>query len=79
MDEGREPRERVYAVGARVKYLVDTPEKIWGCLDEHMYLEAAERYQRAHEVHQLLLQQGALLARLGSCSTIQQLFARRAG
>jgi hypothetical protein len=42
-----------------VKYLVDTPEKIWGCLDEHMYLEAAERYQRAREVHQLLLEQGA--------------------
>jgi hypothetical protein len=49
----------LYAVGSRVKYLVDTPEKIWGCLDEHMYLEAAERYQRAREVHQLLLEQGA--------------------
>lgn len=47
-------RERLYAIGSRVKYLVDTPEKIWGCLDEHMYLEGSERYLRAREVHSLL-------------------------
>eukprot|EP00271_Cylindrocystis_brebissonii_P017546 TRINITY_DN4607_c0_g1_i1.p1 TRINITY_DN4607_c0_g1~~TRINITY_DN4607_c0_g1_i1.p1 ORF type:complete len:1175 (+),score=261.37 TRINITY_DN4607_c0_g1_i1:609-4133(+) len=54
-DEQRQRRQRLYALGTRVKYLVDTPEKIWGCLDEHMYLEGAERYLRAGEVHQLLL------------------------
>ena len=50
----RKRREKLYGVGSRVKYLVDTPEKIWGCLDEHMYLEGAERYLRAMEVHSLL-------------------------
>jgi hypothetical protein len=50
----RKRREKLYGVGSRVRYLVDTPEKIWGCLDEHMYLEGAERYLRAREVHSLL-------------------------
>ncbi|GBG84544.1 hypothetical protein CBR_g38826 [Chara braunii] len=54
----RARRERLYAISSRVKYLVDTPEKIWGCLDEHMYLEAAERYLRAREVHKLLIAAG---------------------
>ncbi|KAG0504187.1 hypothetical protein KC19_11G172100 [Ceratodon purpureus] len=53
-DVERKRRERLYELGSRVKYLVDTPEKIWGCLDEHMYLEGAERYLRAKEVHSLL-------------------------
>ncbi|CAI5489126.1 unnamed protein product [Closterium sp. Naga37s-1] len=47
-------KEALYALGSRVKYLVDTPEKIWGCLDERMFLEAAQRFMRAWEVHQLL-------------------------
>lgn len=54
-DLERKRREELYALGSRVKYLVDTPEKIWGCLDEHMYLEGAERYLRAKEVHSLLI------------------------
>lgn len=54
-DELRQRREKLYGLGTRVKYLVDTPEKIWGCLDEHMYLEGAERYMRAGEVHTLLM------------------------
>eukprot|EP00850_Spirogloea_muscicola_P003961 SM000016S01949 [mRNA] locus=s16:854945:860887:- [translate_table: standard] len=54
MDDARKQKEALYGLGSRVKYLVDTPEKIWGCLDEHMYLEAAERYLRAREVHSLL-------------------------
>jgi hypothetical protein len=49
VDRDRKRREKLYGIGSRVKYLVDTPEKIWGCLDEHMYLEAAERYLRAKE------------------------------
>ena len=32
------------AVGSRVKYLVDTSELLWGCLDTQDYLEAAHRY-----------------------------------
>lgn len=39
------------AVGSRIKYLVDTPELIWGCLDSKQYLEAARRYLRAEQVH----------------------------
>ncbi|GAB4855925.1 Golgi transport complex subunit 1 [Ancistrocladus abbreviatus] len=47
-------RVKIYAVACRVKYLVDTPENIWGCLDESMFLEAAGRYVRAKLVHQSL-------------------------
>ncbi|KAL5549142.1 hypothetical protein UlMin_004373 [Ulmus minor] len=48
----RDPiRSRIYGVACRVKYLVDTPENIWGCLDESMFLEAAARYVRAGHVH----------------------------
>jgi len=32
------------AVGSRVKYLVDTPEMIWGCLDLKDYQAAAQRF-----------------------------------
>uniref|UniRef100_A0A5B6YL27 Conserved oligomeric Golgi complex subunit 1 n=1 Tax=Davidia involucrata TaxID=16924 RepID=A0A5B6YL27_DAVIN len=48
-------RTRIYSVACRVKYLVDTPENIWGCLDESMFLEAAARYIRAKQVHHSLL------------------------
>ncbi|GMH19411.1 hypothetical protein Nepgr_021252 [Nepenthes gracilis] len=47
-------RIKIYGVACRVKYLVDTPENIWGCLDESMFLEAAGRYVRAKTVHQSL-------------------------
>ncbi|KXZ49014.1 hypothetical protein GPECTOR_23g103 [Gonium pectorale] len=46
--------EELYAVGSRIKYLVDTPELIWGCLDAARYLEAARRFLRAQAVHDLL-------------------------
>ncbi|KAJ8753040.1 hypothetical protein K2173_011808 [Erythroxylum novogranatense] len=46
---------RIYGIACRVKYLVDTPENIWGCLDESMFLEAAARYIRAKHVHNHLL------------------------
>jgi hypothetical protein len=35
------------ALGSRIKYLVDTPEMIWGCLDSRQFLEAAKRFLRA--------------------------------
>jgi hypothetical protein len=35
------------ALGSRIKYLVDTPEMIWGCLDSRQYLEGAKRFLRA--------------------------------
>ncbi|CAN0898933.1 Conserved oligomeric Golgi complex subunit 1 [Linum grandiflorum] len=48
-------RFHIYGIACRVKYLVDTPENIWGCLDESMFLEAAGRYIRAKHVHYQLL------------------------
>ncbi|XP_010549890.1 PREDICTED: conserved oligomeric Golgi complex subunit 1 [Tarenaya hassleriana] len=48
-------RVHVYGIACRVKYLVDTPENIWGCLDESMFLEAAGRYVRAKHVQQRLI------------------------
>lgn len=47
-------RVKIYGIACRVKYLVDTPESIWGCLDESMLLEASGRYLRAKEVHGLV-------------------------
>ncbi|ONK64679.1 uncharacterized protein A4U43_C07F28710 [Asparagus officinalis] len=47
-------RAKIYGIACRVKYLVDTPENIWGCLDESMLLEASGRYLRAKEVHGLV-------------------------
>ncbi|KAL0374828.1 UNVERIFIED_CONTAM: Conserved oligomeric Golgi complex subunit [Sesamum radiatum] len=46
---------RIYGIACRVKYLVDTPENIWGCLDESMFLESSARYIRAKHVHSNLL------------------------
>ncbi|GAX74233.1 hypothetical protein CEUSTIGMA_g1682.t1 [Chlamydomonas eustigma] len=46
--------EALNAVGSRVKYLIDTPEIIWGALDSSNYMEAARRLLRAHKVHALL-------------------------
>lgn len=45
-------RFKIYGIASRVKYLVDTPENIWGCLDEFMFLESSARYVRAKLVHQ---------------------------
>jgi hypothetical protein len=39
------------AVGSRVKYVMDTPEVIWGALDAQEHLEAARRLLRVQEVH----------------------------
>lgn len=38
------------AVGGRVKYIVDTPEVIWGSLDSSRFLDAARRFLRAEQV-----------------------------
>ncbi|EPS73217.1 hypothetical protein M569_01538 [Genlisea aurea] len=46
---------RSYGIACRVKYLVDTPENIWGRLDESMFLESSARYIRAKYVHHNLL------------------------
>ncbi|KAJ0017398.1 hypothetical protein Pint_11673 [Pistacia integerrima] len=48
-------RLKIYGIACRVKYLVDTPENIWGCLDEFMFLEAAARYVRAKHVQYILI------------------------
>ncbi|KAA8529704.1 hypothetical protein F0562_034196 [Nyssa sinensis] len=55
-------RARIYGVACRVKYLVDTPENIWGCLDESMFLEAAARYIRAKQVHHSLVNNADMLS-----------------
>ncbi|KAK4268763.1 hypothetical protein QN277_025371 [Acacia crassicarpa] len=47
-------RTWTYDIASRVKYLIDTPENIWGCLDEGMFLEAASRYVRAKQAHHKL-------------------------
>lgn len=59
VDMEKKKREKLYGIGCRVKYVVDTPEKIWGCLDEHMYLEGAQRYFRARKVQMLLTESEA--------------------
>jgi hypothetical protein len=41
-------------IGGRIRYLVDTPEMIWGYLDTKQFLDAARRYLRATLVHGLL-------------------------
>ncbi|XP_066312693.1 conserved oligomeric Golgi complex subunit 1-like [Miscanthus floridulus] len=56
-------RARLYALAARAKYLVDTPEHIWGQLDEGLLLEAAGRYLRAQVVHGRLSRDAAAAAR----------------
>ncbi|XP_076917595.1 conserved oligomeric Golgi complex subunit 1-like [Bidens hawaiensis] len=43
---------RMYGIACRVKYIVDTPENIWGSLDELMFVGAAARYMRAKLVYQ---------------------------
>lgn len=47
-------RTRIYGIACRVKYLVDSPENIWGCLDESMFVESAARYVRAKHVYHTL-------------------------
>ena len=42
------------ALGGRIRYLVDTPEMIWGCLDTERLLDGALRLLRAREVHRRL-------------------------
>jgi hypothetical protein len=42
------------AVGGRIKYLVDTPETLWGCLDAGSFLAAAHRFLRASLVYEAL-------------------------
>ncbi|KAK8955047.1 hypothetical protein KSP39_PZI002411 [Platanthera zijinensis] len=47
-------RSKMYGIACRVRYLVDTPEQIWGFLDESMLFDATGRYLRANEVHGLI-------------------------
>jgi hypothetical protein len=44
----------ITAVGGRIKYLVDTPETLWGCLDSGSFLAAAHRFLRASLVYEAL-------------------------
>lgn len=42
------------AIGSRIRYLVDTPEAVWGALDAGDLLGAARRHLRAACVHACL-------------------------
>lgn len=35
--------DRLYALGSRIKYLIDTPETIYGCLDSGDHLAAVSQ------------------------------------
>ncbi|GJT30455.1 conserved oligomeric Golgi complex subunit 1 [Tanacetum coccineum] len=48
-------RARVYGIATRVKYIVDTPENIWGSLDEFMFNDASARFSRAKIVYNCLV------------------------
>ena len=37
-----------------MKYLLDSPEVMWGCLDSKQYMEAVRRLLRAQVLHQQL-------------------------
>eukprot|EP00775_Hariotina_reticulata_P013485 gene13485-13610_t len=52
--ESARKHQELHAVGSRVKYVMDSPEIIWGCLDGQQHLEAARRLLRVHEVHEQL-------------------------
>ncbi|KAK9864885.1 hypothetical protein WJX84_005968 [Apatococcus fuscideae] len=47
-------RAELHALGSRVRFLVDTPEAIWGALDAGNYLEATLRFLRASSLHEEL-------------------------
>ena len=46
--------DALYAAGSRVKFLVDTPEKIWGSLEERDHVGAARRLFAARDVLETL-------------------------
>ncbi|XP_031489178.1 conserved oligomeric Golgi complex subunit 1 [Nymphaea colorata] len=70
----KERRKKLYGVGCRIKYLVDTPENIWGFLDESMFLDAAGRYLRARKVHSLLVESPSAKEFLGNFPLLQHQF-----
>lgn len=43
--------DRLLEIGSRIKYLIDSPETIYGFLDTGEFLQAAQRYVSAVEVH----------------------------
>lgn len=67
----RELRNALYGVGCRVKFLVDTPEVIWGCLDESQFAASAERFLSALDVHAVLTTDAAAAKHLPSFSVLR--------
>lgn len=67
----RELRNALYGVGCRVKFLVDTPEVIWGCLDESQFAASAERFVSALDVHAVLTTDAAAAKHLSSFSVLR--------
>lgn len=54
-----EARQAVYQIASQLKLLVDTPELVWHCLENHQYLEAVRVYQRANLMYRRLMQSSA--------------------
>lgn len=67
----RELRNALYGVGCRVKFLVDTPEVIWGCLDEAQFAASAERFLSALDVHAVLTTDAGAAKHLPSFSVLR--------
>lgn len=61
----------MYAVGCRVKFLVDTPEVIWGCLDESQFAAAAERFLSALDLHAALTTDAAAAPHLAAFAVLR--------
>lgn len=65
--------DQLHAVGSRVKYLVDSPELIWSCLDSGDFLEASRRWLRSRIVYEVL-QEKAPRGMLGRFPILQHLW-----
>ncbi|KAK2078325.1 hypothetical protein QBZ16_004194 [Prototheca wickerhamii] len=51
---GHDGANAVYELGVRIKFLLDTPETVWSCLDGRDFAAGARRYLAAAEVHRVL-------------------------
>lgn len=54
INKNKEKRDKLYAISSRIKYIIDSKEKIWGCLDAGDYLEATRRLLRARVIYEIL-------------------------
>ena len=67
----REARNLLYGIGCRVKFLVDSPEVVWGFLDEAQLGAAAERLAAAADLHGALSSDPAAARQLASFAVLR--------